>query len=91
MVFQHFYMYQSVRTEHQHRAELSKCLKPFALGVTLGIFCKHRIGKQKHLGITISTKYAEKDGVGGFAPAKTNAAPSGLDPGGRIEPCSNPY
>ena len=38
-----------------------------------------------------STKYAEKDGVvGGFAPDPNAAAPSGLDPGGDLGPCSKP-
>ena len=41
--------------------------------------------------ITLSTKYAEKDGVGGFAPNnKSHASPSGLDPGASNRACSKP-
>lgn len=40
---------------------------------------------------TNSTKYAEKDGVGGFAPINAyNATPSGMDSGGDLGPCSKP-
>ena len=41
--------------------------------------------------VTLSTKYAEKDGVGGFAPSAFNATPSGLDPGGDLGSCSKSW
>ena len=46
---------------------------------------------RKTAGVTLSTKYAEKDGVGGFAPSAFNATPSGLDPGGDLGSCSKSW
>ena len=46
---------------------------------------------RKTVRVTLSTKYAEKDGVGGFAPSAFNATPSGLDPGGDLGSCSKSW
>ena len=56
-----------------------------------GVFWNVLFVFRKTARVTLSTKYAEKDGVGGFAPSPYNATPSGLDPGGDLGSCSKSW
>ena len=60
-------------------------------GLRNGFFWNALFVFSKTVRVTLSTKYAEKDGVGGFAPSAFNATPSGLDPGGDLGSCSKSW